>query len=69
MFENCIAEDTCGDGTGCDNLTMIIVQLPNKSTPSSAVKRTIDEAQENEEGDQISNEPSTKRPKIDSPSE
>lgn len=27
MFEHCLAPDTLGDGTGCDNMTAIIVQF------------------------------------------
>lgn len=27
IFQNCIAEDTQGDGTGCDNMTCIILKL------------------------------------------
>lgn len=27
MFDHCLAPDTMGDGTGCDNMTAIIVQF------------------------------------------
>ena len=27
MFHKCLAEDTTGDGTGCDNMTCIIVRF------------------------------------------
>ncbi|KAL1494323.1 hypothetical protein ABEB36_009938 [Hypothenemus hampei] len=29
MFEHCLAPDTMGDGTGCDNMTAIIVKFKN----------------------------------------
>ncbi|XP_002737792.1 protein phosphatase 1G-like [Saccoglossus kowalevskii] len=32
MFEHCIAPDTMGDGTGCDNMTCVIIRL-NTSSP------------------------------------
>ncbi|CAG7833352.1 unnamed protein product [Allacma fusca] len=28
LFDACLAQDTSGDGTGCDNMTAIIVKLP-----------------------------------------
>lgn len=31
LFDHCLAPDTCGDGTGCDNMTAVIVQF-NSST-------------------------------------
>ncbi|CAB0006435.1 unnamed protein product [Nesidiocoris tenuis] len=35
LFEACLAPDTSGDGTGCDNMTCVIVQLlPLDSTES-----------------------------------
>ena len=27
MFEHCLAPDTMGDGTGCDNMTAVIVKF------------------------------------------
>jgi hypothetical protein len=53
-----MAEDTCGDGTGCDNMTAIIVQLPK---PSELKKRAI----ENTETDDVENLESAKRPKLE----
>lgn len=35
MFDHCLAPNTAGDGTGCDNMTAIIVQFK-----SSLLKRS-----------------------------
>ncbi|XP_070555952.1 protein phosphatase 1G-like isoform X2 [Ptychodera flava] len=35
MFDHCLAPDSLGDGTGCDNMTCIIVRLNHKSQDSS----------------------------------
>merc|ERR1711937_934804 len=34
MFDLCIAPDTSGDGSGCDNMTAMVVHLKNKSQNS-----------------------------------
>ncbi len=42
MFEFCLAPDTTGDGTGCDNMTAIIVkfhQQRSHPTTGQATKR------------------------------
>uniref|UniRef100_A0A182MJZ9 protein-serine/threonine phosphatase n=1 Tax=Anopheles culicifacies TaxID=139723 RepID=A0A182MJZ9_9DIPT len=52
LFDHCLAPHTRGDGTGCDNMTAIIVQFkPNftgagsrKRTASSSVAGTVDES-------------------------
>lgn len=31
MFDHCLAPNTMGDGTGCDNMTAIIVQFKSAS--------------------------------------
>jgi len=61
LFDACLADDTCGDGTGCDNMTAIIIQL-KKQTPSN--KRQIDEVEDSEEAKQ-----SGKRTKLDIPTD
>ncbi|XP_014281379.1 protein phosphatase ppm-1.G isoform X2 [Halyomorpha halys] len=55
LFENCLAEDTLGDGTGCDNMTCVIVQLFPSDKVSS--KRKCEETDSSLE--------ETKRTKID----
>lgn len=37
---HCLAPNTSGDGTGCDNMTAIIVKF-NFSSPSSTNKRPL----------------------------
>lgn len=36
MFEHCLAPDTMCDGTGCDNMTAIIVQFKTNLLKRSA---------------------------------
>ncbi|KAL3269981.1 hypothetical protein HHI36_009036 [Cryptolaemus montrouzieri] len=39
LFDHCLAPNTMGDGTGCDNMTAIIIQFkPNKKRPASPEK-------------------------------
>ena len=38
MFDFCLAPDTSGDGTGCDNMTCVIVCFAGNK--SSVVQRT-----------------------------
>uniref|UniRef100_A0A0C9RAM4 protein-serine/threonine phosphatase n=1 Tax=Fopius arisanus TaxID=64838 RepID=A0A0C9RAM4_9HYME len=33
LFDHCLAPDTMGDGTGCDNMTAVIVKFKNQSEP------------------------------------
>lgn len=42
LFDHCLAPDTLGDGTGCDNMTCIIVTFSNSNKGSA--KRTSEEA-------------------------
>lgn len=39
MFEFCLAPNTSGDGTGCDNMTAIIVTFSHLNTEGGATKR------------------------------
>ena len=38
MFEHCLAPDLDGDGTGCDNMTCIILSLKDKTFPAAQSK-------------------------------
>ncbi len=40
MFEFCLAPDTSGDGTGCDNMTAIIVNFTNLNNNVAVGKAT-----------------------------
>lgn len=44
MFEQCLAPNTLSDGTGCDNMTCIIVKLKQKQ------KRSRSDEEDNSEG-------------------
>ena len=62
MFEFCLAPDTTGDGTGCDNMTCIVIvfnkSLQDKIDTSAGQKRSPSE------GEQLP-EPDNKRQKSD----
>lgn len=57
MFDHCLAPNTMGDGTGCDNMTCIIVLFHYKSRSSTPVNfdcseadsSTVDESQPDKE--------------------
>lgn len=36
LFDQCLAPDTMGDGTGCDNMTAIIVHFKSNSLKRSS---------------------------------
>ena len=54
LFHHCLAPDTTGDGTGCDNMTAIIVKFGKESKTNN--KRKAEEETE---------EPESKRSKED----
>lgn len=35
LFDHCLAPDTLGDGTGCDNMTAVIVQFKSSKVAES----------------------------------
>jgi protein phosphatase 1G len=63
LFDHCLAPDTLGDGTGCDNMTAVIVQfrpeLVNQNERNST-KRAASPAIE-------TSSDTTKRPKTEKP--
>ncbi|KAG8543030.1 hypothetical protein GDO81_025560 [Engystomops pustulosus] len=43
LLDQCLAPDTSGDGTGCDNMTCIIVRFhPSQHSSAEANKRKLD---------------------------
>ena len=74
LFEHCLAPDTMGDGTGCDNMTAVIVKfkpgfitvkniITNGSTVSS---NSGSKEQLVNNGSQVrEEEPASKRQKLD----
>lgn len=71
MFDHCLAPSTMGDGTGCDNMTAIIVRFKDgvisavgqgeKSNAEGPKKRVAEEEPSQEE------QQDTKRQKVDDP--
>ena len=49
LFDQCLAPDTQGDGTGCDNMTGIVVQLRPRNQTVNKRPRSSDE-EENQNG-------------------
>ena len=62
MFMHCLAPDTSGDGTGCDNMTAIIVRLHKTSLPSDIANGDIPEKRKIEEEIELE----SKKPRLDS---
>jgi len=61
MFDFCLAPDTNGDGTGCDNMTCVIVVFKDTSAwPHATNKRKAET-----DADAVENESETKRPRKD----
>ena len=64
LFEHCLAPDTMGDGTGCDNMTAVIVKF-NKSLKS--LKDEAEPSPENGvETSEECSEPASKKLRLDS---
>lgn len=56
MFDHCLAPNTMGDGTGCDNMTAIIVQFKSNILKRSAADSTPETAKRvklNENDDKV----------------
>ena len=63
MFEFCLAPDTSGDGTGCDNMTGIIIKFDKifkTATAGSAIKRPAAEISKDSSEESL---PDTKKAK------
>lgn len=46
LFDHCLATNTDGDGTGCDNMTAIIVKFHNLKSEENSKKRAAQEEPE-----------------------
>ena len=65
MFDFCLAPDTSGDGTGCDNMTCVIVTFKGRSgevLSQCGVKRKAEDCSPTEDNCE---ETAAKRPKLD----
>lgn len=77
LFEHCLAPDTMGDGTGCDNMTAVIVRfkpgfitvknvITNGSTASSnGSQAAAGEVGNGSKEEKVEEEPAAKRQKLD----
>jgi len=61
MFDFCLAPDTTGDGTGCDNMTCVIVDF--KDSQSGAASRTNNKRKAESGTDAVEGESEPKRMK------
>lgn len=65
MFDHCLAPNTIGDGTGCDNMTAIIVQF-KRDGDSKDISVVSGGAKRSASPEPTTEEPSSnKRPKLD----
>ena len=80
LFDYCLSPDTTGDGTGCDNMTAVIVQFKkdgaeatkvngNGSAAASAEKELTQQSSkrkesEGKDGAKASEEPESKKAKL-----
>lgn len=51
LFGKCLASDTSGDGTGCDNMTAVIVLLPGYENCAQQTKRKLDQEPDKDDVD------------------
>ena len=77
LFEHCLAPDTMGDGTGCDNMTAVIVRfkpgfvtvknvITNGSTASSnGSQAAAGEVGNGSKEEKVEEEPAAKRQRLD----
>jgi len=60
LFDHCLAPHTMGDGTGCDNMTCIIVRFDSLPAMSGSGKRS-----KADDGEEAAEAPSGKRQRLD----
>lgn len=67
LFDACISPDTMGDGTGCDNMTAIIVKIKEDFIvkEDNSNKRTAEEESEGAEDKVVQEQPANKKTKLD----
>ena len=68
LFEHCLAPDTMGDGTGCDNMTAVIVKFkPGFVTVKNVITNgsTNGSKAAEDNGSKEDEEPASKRQKLD----
>lgn len=66
MFDHCLAPSTMGDGTGCDNMTAIIVRFKDgRAVEAARAPAPAKRAAADEPGEPAHHDP--KRQKVDDP--
>ena len=63
MFDFCLAPDTNGDGTGCDNMTCVIIVF--KHLQSARAEQTSKKRKAETDADSAGDENEPKRPRED----
>ena len=68
LFDACLAPDTDGDGTGCDNMTAVIVRF-NEHADSNKKRKLSDNGEAVEAATESNGasdkEPASKKPKVE----
>ncbi|XP_046964799.1 probable protein phosphatase CG10417 isoform X3 [Vanessa cardui] len=67
MFDHCLAPSTIGDGTGCDNMTAIIVRFKDGVVADVGQYTNNVEGSKKRAADESDDQQETKRQKIDDP--
>ena len=65
MFDCCLAPDTNGDGTGCDNMTCTIVVFKDLKSTSTGAEQTSKKRKAETDVDSTEDESEPKRPRED----
>ena len=76
LFEHCLAPDTMGDGTGCDNMTAVIVKFrPDFKNVTDTIGGTVESdakvnenGKRSEPGEENTEQPAAKKRKVDASS-
>ena len=65
MFENCLAPDTHGDGTGCDNMTAVIIKFKQDFKDVKDVTENTTVNGVNHDEDTSDDQPAAKKIRLD----
>ena len=76
LFEHCLAPDTMGDGTGCDNMTAVIVKFrPDFKNVTDTIGDTgesdakvNENGKRSEPGEEDTEQPAAKKRKVEASS-
>jgi len=65
MFDFCLAPDTNGDGTGCDNMTCVIVVFKDLTSGAASSRSSHKRRADDVDADDVGSETEAKRPRAD----